>query len=102
MSEFVFQHSPAGPDASQDRFKEFRDRWPVLAAVMLGRTKSHPAGAAPPASIILFVDSGSLKFCVSPKTGPGVAFGVVDDPTELVESIVDSIASGRLEWKDRK
>lgn len=83
-------------------FAFLAEDYPATAWALAGRPKDHEAGAESPATIMLFFDSGKLKFCISPKVGLGVAFGSIDDPTQPMASIERAIANGKYEWKNRK
>lgn len=80
--------------------EEFASEYPAVAEVLNGVfNKDNQAESVPPATIMLFAEEGRLKFCISPKTGPRIAFGCLRDPAKGLGSLEDEIALGRFEWK---
>jgi len=98
---YIKRPSPDNGDRGED-FAFLAESYPAIAWVLAGRPKDHEAGMEYPATLMLFLDSGKLKYCISPKIGLGVAFGTVDDPTDPMASIERSIVAGAYEWKNRK
>jgi len=54
-----------------------------------------------PATFMIFLEGGKLKFCLSPKFSSSVAFGVVADPDKPFHSIEAELQAGHFEWKTR-
>ncbi len=76
-------------------------RYPGLAAFMAERSKSHPDGKYSGGSIILFFEGSELRFCLSPKDGPSVGFGVVCDASDVLGSIELAGQESEIGWKLR-
>jgi hypothetical protein len=80
--------------------EEFASEYPAVAEVLNGVfVKDDQTQSVPPATIMLFAEEGRLKFCISPKTGPRVAFGCITDPSKGFSGLENEIALGRFEWK---
>jgi hypothetical protein len=80
--------------------EEFAAEYPSIAEVLNGVfVPDNQAESVPPATIMLFAEEGRLKFCISPKTGPRIAFGCITDPAKGLGGLEDEIVLGRFEWK---
>lgn len=89
--------------------EEFQKEFPNLYSLLTG-IDGDGAGQAsgakdkgfPPATLMLFVEGGAMKWCASPKSGPRVAFGTIPEPLKGFWSIEDELAAGHFEWKVRR
>jgi len=102
MGGYYVKRPELGAGQGNPDFVALAEEYPAIAWVLSGRPKDHPEGQEAPATIMVFFDSGKLKYCISPKIGLGVAFGTIDDPTQPMASIEASIREGKYEWKNRK
>jgi len=80
----------------------FRQEFPHVYDLFVGRPFTPEDPGRPPATILLFPEGGKLKFCVKPKFGGLVAFGTVQDPSKGMAGLDEAIAAGHLEWKQSK
>lgn len=79
---------------------EFRESFPTVSSVLEGKPEtSHGQVAIPPATISIFADGGKVKFCISPKKGPSVAFGCLGDPSKGLDDLEIQLAQNRFEWR---
>ena len=90
----------AGP--GNEAFAALAEQFPAVAWVLAGRPKGHEAGEMPPQTIMLFFDSGKLKFCFSAKHTLRVAFGTIEDASKPLECLEKAICEGSYEWKNRR
>jgi metal-dependent amidase/aminoacylase/carboxypeptidase family protein len=102
MSGYYVKRPEADLGHGGEDFTWLAESYPAIAWFLAGRPKDHPEGAECPGSLIIFLDSGKLKFCLSPKIGRDVAFGSVTDPTKPMDSIEASLVNGSIEWKKRR
>ncbi len=102
MSGYFIKPPQASPGPGDENFAFLAEDHPAIAWALAGRDKSHAEGFAYPATLMLFFDSGKLKFCVSPKFGTDVLFGTVEDPTQPMASIESSLQNGKFEWKTKR
>lgn len=102
MSGYYIKAPTRDVGPGNDEFAFLAEDHPALAWALAGRPKDHPEGFAPPATFMLFFDSGRLKFCLSPKFGTDVLFGVVSDPTAILANVEASLREGKFEWKTRR
>lgn len=72
---------------------------PILASILAGREKGHPAGAMPTTSVLIFLDGGRIKFCLHPVESQKVAFGCITDPSDLLTSFEAEVTAGNYEWR---
>lgn len=79
----------------------FRTHFPNLLAALQGDPAEGKTWKVPPATLMLFIEGGRLKFCLSPKHGTRVCFGVVKRPDATVASIEQALADNEFEWKIR-
>lgn len=93
--------SIAEPSRSE-AFQFLSDSWPSVAWFLAGRPADHADGPECAGTVMFFFDSGTLKFCLSPKVGREVAFGTIDDPTKPFDSLEASLIEGKYEWKKRR
>ena len=92
---------PADVEASEN-IRYLKELYPGIAQVFLGRTKEMKGGVFPPCSIILSLDGDLVKFCVSPKYGAHVAFGTIEDVTQILECLDAAIRANKVDWRPRK
>lgn len=102
MGGYYVKRPEIGAGQGNADFAALAEEFPAIAWMLAGRPKEHPEGFESPSSLIIFFDSGRLKYCISPKVGLGVAFGTISDPTSPLASIEASIIEGSYEWKNRK
>lgn len=102
MSGYFIKKPDQQLGQGNEDFSALAQEYPAIAWALAGRPNGHPEGAESPATIMLFFDSGRLKYCLSPKVGLGVAFGCIDDPTQPMASLEASLREGKYEWKNRK
>lgn len=82
---------------------EFRQEYPSLAEVLGGiEVAKGEQGGVPPATINLWFEGGELHFCIMPRLGNRVAFGVVQDPCKGFAAIESEVCQGRFGWKPSK
>lgn len=81
---------------------EFRQEFPDLWAALQGDPGEDGKARMPPCTLMIFAEGGRLKFCLSPKQGNRVCFGVMSDPVKGLWSVQDALAEGKFEWKVTK
>ncbi len=104
MTSFLKGRSAGGPEgeAGRDRcLEDLASAFPMVASCLGGISGPTPEESLPSSTIMVFVDGGRVKFCLSPSEGPDVAFGVVHDPVLIWESISAELIEGNVEWKRR-
>lgn len=72
---------------------------PLLAKCFIGQSSEDGKTTLPPCSLILFLERDLLKFCLSPKVGDEVAFGVVQEPLYSLEGVERALREDKFEWK---
>ena len=102
MSGYYVRRPQENLGPGNEDFANLAGEYPAIAWALAGRPKDHEAGQESPATLMIFFDSGKLKYCLSPKIGLGVAFGTIDDSSKVMASIERSITEGKYEWKNRK
>lgn len=102
MSDVPFQ-PPAPTDVEQsENIRYLKELYPGICQVLMGRTKEMRGGVFPASSIILSLDGDVLKFCVTPKYGAHVAFGTIQDVTDILTCLDVAIRTGKVDWRPRK
>lgn len=81
---------------------EFREEFPQLSEVLGGIPAAGDDEALPRHSVILFLEGGRLKFCLSNRGSQRCAFGTVEDPAKGLAGVELALAEGHYEWKNRK
>ncbi len=103
MSNYQDSWNQAGGDSQRKAVvpEEFRESYPCLATVLGGIEVAHgEQGGVPPATINLWFEGGELRFCIMPRIGNRIAFGVVSDSVKGFESLEKEIQQGRFGWKN--
>jgi len=98
----MYREALGGPAGTSPELEAFRDEFPNIFALFVGRPYTAEDPGRPPASILLFPEGGKLKFCVKPKFGGIVAFGTISDPSKGLIALDTAIANGHMEWKQSK
>lgn len=81
----------------------FREEYPCLSEVLGGvPADADQRGGVPPATINVWFEGGELRFCIMPRLGSRVAFGVVTSPEKGFAGLEAEVASGRFGWKQGK
>jgi len=75
--------------------------WPNLIEAFTGTVDADKRWLMGPCTVMLFVEGGKLKFCLSPKYTSRICFGVVTDPSKPFDSIESELTLGHYEWKAR-
>lgn len=89
-------HSAAIPES-------FREEYPVLSQVLGGiLVAKGETGGVPPATINFWFEGCELRFCIMPRLGNRVAFGVVASPEKGLAAFEAELAAGRFGWKPAK
>lgn len=79
---------------------EFSEAYPALSSILQGMPETTSGRVAvPPATVSIFADGGKLKFCISPKKGPSVAFGCLADPCKGLDDLELQLSQHRFEWR---
>jgi hypothetical protein len=87
--------------ATVDEF--FRAEYPALAVVFGGKPGDGNGGpGVSPATINLWFEGGEMHFCIMPRFGNRVAFGVLADCSKGLSALEEAIAEGRFGWKISK
>ena len=82
---------------------EFREAYPSLAEVLGGvEVAQGEQGGVPPATINVWFEAGELHFCIMPRIGNRIAFGLISDPCKGFESLEAAICQGQFGWKNGK
>jgi hypothetical protein len=102
MSGYFVKRPQENLGSGNEDFASLAGEFPAIAWALAGRPKDHPEGQEYPATLMIFFDSGRLKYCLAPKIGLGVAFGTIKDPSKLLDSIEASLRQGDYEWKTRR
>lgn len=77
------------------------EQWPNLCQALGGIKQDDGKWQVGPATLMIFLEGGIMKFCLSPKYFPKVCFGVVSDPTMVLDSVEHALTTGKCEWKLR-
>lgn len=80
---------------------EFGESWPELTQAMVGVKGPDGKWLVGPATVMLFLEGGKMKFCLSPKYSSRICFGCVVDPSRALDSIEVALATEKCEWKAR-
>jgi hypothetical protein len=102
MPDFSFGPPVPSQESPDDPINKLAAIYPGIAQILRGRGKEEKGGALPPCTIMLSLDGGSVKFCVSPKYGAHVCFGTIDDVTKLLHCLDKAIISNKVDWRPRK
>lgn len=82
---------------------EFAEEYPCLAEVFGGiEVPAGQQGGVPPSTVNLWFEGGELRFCLMPRIGNRIAFGVVTDPVKGLASLEAEVKQGRFGWKAGK
>lgn len=81
---------------------EFVEAWPNLCQAFSGAKGDDGKWIVGPATLMLFVECGQMKFCLSPKYTSKVCFGCVSDPSRALDGVEFALATGKCEWKARR
>ncbi len=101
MSRFFDGYGQAGKQSGPESpaYLALTEEVPVLAKALIGHSTAEGTCLVPPCSLILFLDSGILKFCLSPKYGDQVCFGVVQEPLYSLHGVERALEQDKFEWK---
>jgi len=102
MSGYYVKRPQEGLGPGNEDFAFLAEEYPAVAWLLAGRPKDHPEGQMQPLSLIVFFDSGKLKFAFSSRTSTDCCFGTIDDPTNPLASVEASLRAGRIEWKGKR
>jgi len=102
MADFKFGPPLPSEESPDDPINKLASLYPGIAQVLKGRSKEENGGVLPPCTIMLSLDAGVIKFCVSPKFGAHVCFGTIDDATKLLHSLDKAIQANKVDWRPRK
>jgi hypothetical protein len=102
MSGYYVNRPESRVGPGNEDFAALAESYPAIAWLLAGRSKEHAAGEMSACSIILFFDSGKLKFCATPRHGVECAFGSVTNVGDVLGSIEAFIVEGKLEWKTKR
>lgn len=103
MSNYQESWNAAGGDNQRKAVVpvEFAEEYPSLAAVFGGiEVPPGEQGGVPPATINLWFEGGELRFCIMPRVGNRIAFGVVSDAAKGFASLEAEVSQGRFGWKN--
>jgi hypothetical protein len=94
----------ASPAVGHDQaVRCLRDRFPLIGQILAGISGASVADSVPPATIMVFLEGGRVKFAVAPKWGNAVAFGTCpEDCQDVGEGIERVLKAGGLEWRPRR
>lgn len=104
MSKYVetLQSMKVKGDESFVGEEEFAAEFPCTLEVLRGHPKTDDLPGVCPATLMFFIEGGRLKFCISPREGSRVAFGVLDDPTKGLAALELALVKGAFEWKTKR
>jgi hypothetical protein len=98
-----FETARAGNGHATSLPTAFLEEFPTISEILQGSpAEGEGTYPVPPASVVIFAESGDLKFCITPKLGNRVAFGVWKDPGEGLRSLERILGAGEFEWKISK
>ena len=75
----------------------FHERFPNLADVLF--SKQHRGSAREPGKLVLFVDDGRIKVCLTCPTEEVKAFITIASPQTLCEELEDGLLKGTIDWR---
>jgi hypothetical protein len=82
---------------------EFREAYPSLATVFAGvKPKEGETSGVYAATVNLWFEGGELHFCIMPRFGNRVAFGLAGDGVKGFDAIEKAICQGQFGWKVSK
>jgi len=96
----VFSNPDRG-NIDENLWGEMVLEYPNLIEAFTGIVDEDKRWKMGPSTLMLFVEGGKLKFCLSPKYTASICFGVVPDPTRAFDSIESELQKGHYEWKPR-
>lgn len=83
--------------------ESFREEYPALSQVLGGvPVGKGETGGVPAATVNIWFEGGELRFCIMPRLGNRVAFGVAPSPEKGLAAIETEVAAGRFGWKPTK
>jgi hypothetical protein len=83
--------------------EEFREAYPSLASVFAGSKPAEgEAQGIPAATVNLWFEGGELHFCIMPRFGNRVAFGLAGDGVKGFDALEQAISQGQFGWKISK
>lgn len=80
---------------------QLRADYPNVVLAFEGRKATGDLAEIPPCTIMLFLEGGSLKFCLSPKSGREVGFGTLNANVGILEGLEWCLDDGQIDWKPR-
>lgn len=103
MSQYrgMVQQQEFYKDTISSPLAEHAEQFPELHDAFMGERGEDGRWIVGPATLMIFPEGDTLKFCLSPKYVPWVIFGCVRDPFHVFESVDQALASGACERKAR-
>jgi len=98
----MVQHQAAFRDVLSSPLAEHAEQFPELHDAFMGKKGEDGRWIVGPATLMLFAEGDTLKFCLSPKYCTWVIFGCVADPFHVFESVNEALATGACERKERR
>jgi hypothetical protein len=81
----------------------FREEYPALATIFAGITgEDGKTCSVPAATVNLWFEAGTCKFCIMPRFGNRIAFGTIASPEKGFAALEEAIQRGHYEWKVSK
>jgi len=81
---------------------EFRESYPVLSEALGGSPAAEGMTEMYPHTLMIFVEGGRLKYCLSCSQAQAVGFGCIQDPAKALESIEQDLEQDKIDWRQRK
>jgi len=78
----------------------FHERFPNLADVLF--SKQHRGSPREPGKLVMFVDDGRVKVCLTCPTENVKAFVTIASPQTLCEELEDGLLKGTFDWRPDK
>jgi hypothetical protein len=98
-----FETARSGNGHAASLHASFVEKFPTLSEILQGSpAEGEGTFPVPAASIVIFSEGGMVKFCITPRIGNRVAFGVWKDPEDGLDALERILERGDFEWKISK
>lgn len=98
----TYSSSAGGKEEANALPEEFLSKFPILSEALAGVYDSSGKCKMSKATLMIFLDGGRLKFCISPQGSPRVAFGMLPGVFPSFQTVEDELKAGKFEWKSKR
>lgn len=100
--ELSFTKSIGGKSGKNECPPEISSKFPQISQALEGVYDDAGKCIISKATLMVFLDSGRVKFCISPQSIPRCLFGCVPEGSEIISGIESELAAGHFEWKSKR